>query len=163
MHVSVRSAGKSFLCTKQPLTIQITLPQVAYQMNCNPFSIAAYSLRLRKQHVKDGNFCVLIVNIAFSKVPGGMEVGKGLLATHSSRDAAQDLAQDISLGSEAEEMIAAWKGSKVIYDDGSNPYGLAQDLEHICKQVQRADDSNDYTTSEVRKPIQQGTAAAFPQ
>ena len=103
--------------------------------------------------------CVLIVDVAFSKVPGGMDIGKGLLASQPSKDAAQDLAQDISLGSEADAMIAAWKGSKVIYEDGSNPSGPAQDLE----QAQHADDSNDHTTSEVRMPFQHGTSAALPQ
>ncbi len=51
--------------------------------------------------------CVLIVDVAFSKVPGGMDAGKGLLASQPSKGAAQDMAQDISLGSEADEMIAA--------------------------------------------------------
>ena len=102
--------------------------------------------------------CVLIVDVAFSKVPGSMDIGKGLLATQPSKGAAQDLAQDISLGSEADEMIAAWKGSKVTYEDGSNPSEPAQDLE----QAQHADDSNDYTTSEVRMPFQHGKYAALP-
>ena len=102
--------------------------------------------------------CVQIVDVAFSKVPGGMDVSKGLLASQPSKDAAPDLAQDISLGSEADEMIAAWKGSKVTYKDGSNPSGPAQDIE----QAQHADDSNDYTASEVRMPSQHGISAALP-
>ena len=103
--------------------------------------------------------CVLIVDVAFSKVPGGMDVSKGLLASQPSKDAAQDLAQDISLGSEADEMIAAWKGSEVTYKDDSEPSRPAQDLEEAL----HADGSNDHTTSEVRMPICRGTAAALPQ
>ena len=91
-----------------------------------------------------------------------MEDGKGLLATRPSKDAAQDLAQDISLGSEAEELIAAWKGSRVMDDDGDDAFGPAQDRERICEQAQCAADSNDSSASEVSMPIQQWNAHAFP-
>ena len=107
--------------------------------------------------------CVLIVDVAFSKVPGGMDAGKGLLASQPSKGAAQDMAQDISLGSKADEMIAAWKGSNVTYEDDSEPSGPAQDFEVICKQGQHADDSNDNTASEVRLPSQNDISSALPQ
>ena len=35
--------------------------------------------------------------------------------------ASHDLAQDVSLASEAEELIAAWNGGKGKYDDGETP------------------------------------------
>lgn len=59
--------------------------------------------------------------LCLSQMEGGMDAGKGSIsAAAPEKEAVDSLPREISLSSEADDMIAAWKGGRDSFDDGND-------------------------------------------